>query len=260
MVTPMGDMTMRRGVALVLAVQCVIAILLVASDLEARLIPRLSPGPDIPDGPVSPGDQVRRYEPRETRPTYTDPSTMPDMELPTELPERLEFTMQDAGELGNVLLLYGAIESGDADRFAVYLMSLGDLTVPVALNSPGGVVDEALKIGRTLRDRDADTAILPGMVCVSACPYMLAGGGERRVSRRAAVGMHQHYYETPAYLPAFWAVEDIQHGQGRVMEFLIEMGVEPRVMLHSLNTPPDEIYVLVEEELLESRLATEIGE
>ena len=41
------------------------------------------------------------------------------------------------------------------------------------------------------------------------------------------------------------------------MEFLIEMGVEPSVMLHSLNTPPDEIYVLVEEELIESRLATE---
>lgn len=258
--TLLREMTMRRGLAVILAVQCVIAILLVASDLEARLIQRLLPGPDVPDGPVSPGDQVRRYEPRETRPAYTDPSTLPDMELPADLPDRLEFTMQDAGEFGNVLLVHGAIESGDADRFAAYLASLGDLTVPVALNSPGGVVDEALKIGRMLRDRDADTAILPGMVCVSACPYMLAGGGERRVSRRGAVGMHQHYYETPAYLPAFWAVEDIQHGQGRVMEFLIEMGVEPSVMLHSLNTPPDEIYVLVEEELVASRLATEIGE
>ena len=29
-------------------------------------------------------------------------------------------------------------------------------------------------------------------------------------------------------------------------------------MLYSLNTPPDEIYVLVEEELIESRLATGI--
>ena len=108
-----------------------------------------------------------------------------------------------------------------------------------------------------LRSQDAETAILPGMICASACPYMLAGGTKRRVSNRGAVGMHQHYYETPAYLPAFWAVEDIQHGQGQVMEFLIEMGVEPSVMLHSLNTPPDEIYVLVENELLDSRLATE---
>ena len=177
-------MTMRRGLAVVLVAQCVLAILLVASDLEARLIPRLSPGPDVPDGPVSPGDQVRRYEPRETRPAYTDPSTLPDMELPTDLPERLEFTMQDAGEFGSVLLVHGAIEGGDADRFAAYLASLGDLTVPVALNSPGGIVDEALEIGRILRDRDAETAILSGMVCVLACP--LHAGGRRRASRLPA--------------------------------------------------------------------------
>ena len=248
---------MRRGLTLVLAVQCGIAALLVLGDLEARLDPRLSPEPVGPGGPVSPGDQVRRYEPREMRPAFTDPSTLPDIDLPSDPPERLEFAMQDAGEFGTVLLLNGAIESGDADRFAAYLASLDELDVPVALNSPGGIVAEALEIGRELRARDAGTMILPGMICVSACPYILAGGTDRRVSNRGAVGMHQHYYETPAYLPAFWAVEDIQHGQGRVMEFLIEMGVEPSVMLHSLNTPPDEIYVLVEEELIESRLATE---
>ncbi len=249
-------MTMRRGLALALVAQFVIATLLVVSDLEARLNTQLSSGPNVPEGPVAPGDQVRRYEPRETRPTYADPSTLPDMDLPADLPERLEFTMQDAGESGSVLLLNGAIENGDAGRFEAYLASLGELTVPVALNSPGGVVDEALEIGRILRAQDAETAVLPGMVCVSACPYMLAGGADRTVSLRGAVGMHQHYYETPAYLPAFWAVEDIQQGQGRVMEFLIEMGVEPSVMLHSLNTPPGEIYVLVEEELIDSRLAT----
>lgn len=31
-------------------------------------------------------------------------------------------------------------------------------------------------------------------------------------------------------------------------------------MLYSLNTPPDDIYVLVEAELLETRLATEVRE
>ena len=254
---PFRDMTMRRGLTLVLIAQCVMAALLVVSDIEARWIPRLSPGPNVPDEPISPGDQVRRYEPRETRPTYTDPFTLPDLDLPTDVPERLEFKMQEVGDFGTVLLLNGTIESGDAGRFAAHLASSGELSVPVALNSPGGAVDEALEIGRTLRAQDAETAILPGMICASACPYMLAGGTKRRVSNRGAVGMHQHYYETPAYLPAFWAVEDIQHGQGQVMEFLIEMGVDSSVMLYSLNTPPDEIYVLVEDELLDSRLATE---
>ena len=198
---------------------------------------------------------MRRYEPRETRPSYTVPSTLPDMDLPSNYPERLEFTMQAEGEFGTVLLLNGAIETGDADRFAAYLASLGELSVQVALNSAGGAVTEALQIGRTLRARVAGTAILPGMICVSACPYMLAGGTNRRVSNRGAVGMHQHYCETPAYLPAIWAEEDIQ--QGQLMEFLIDMGVDPSIMLHSLNTPTDEICVLVEKELINSRLATE---
>ena len=251
------EMKMRHGLTVVLIAQCVMAALLIVSDFESRWIPRLSPGSDVPNAPISPGDQVRRYEPNEPRPTYTDPSTLPEMDLPTDVPERLEFTMRDAGDFGTVLLLNGAIESGDAGRFAAHLASSGELSVPVAMNSPGGVVDEALKIGRMLRAEEAETVILPGMICVSACPYMLAGGTDRRVSNRGAVGMHQHYYQTPAYLPAFWAVEDIQHGQGQVMQFLIEMGVDSSVMLHSLNTPPDEIYVLVEEELLGSRLATE---
>lgn len=42
------------------------------------------------------------------------------------------------------------------------------------------------------------------------------------------------------------------------MAYLIEMGIDPSLMLYSLNTPPDDIYVLVEAELLETRLATEV--
>ncbi|MDV7144140.1 hypothetical protein R3X27_15740 [Tropicimonas sp. TH_r6] len=72
------------------------------------------------------------------------------------------------------------------------------------------------------------------------------------------MGLHQHYYETPGYLPVFFAVEDIQTSQRRTMEYLIEMGIDPGAMVHSLATPPDEIYQLVEEELIESSLATKM--
>lgn len=251
-------MTMRRGLVGVLVAQGVIATLLVVSDIEARWLPVFSPGTSAPGGPVSPGDQVRRYDPRDPRPGYADPATAPDMPLPGALPPRLEFTMHEAGEMGQVLLVNGPIEAGDAQRFEAFLASLGPLSVPVALDSPGGVVSEALSIGRMLREADATTAILPGMVCASACPYLLAGGTERQVSRRGVVGMHQQYYDANVYLPVFWAVEDIQHGQGETLEYLIEMGVDASLMLYSLRTPPEEIYVLVEDELLDTAIATEI--
>ena len=40
------------------------------------------------------------------------------------------------------------------------------------------------------------------------------------------------------------------------MGYLIEMGIDPGVMIHSLTTPPDDIYVLLASELLESGIAT----
>jgi len=61
--------------------------------------------------------------------------------------------------------------------------------------------------------------------------------------------VHQHYFGESTILPAGFAVEDIQTGQGRVMAYLDEMGIDPLVMRHALVTPPDEIYVLVPAEL-----------
>lgn len=40
------------------------------------------------------------------------------------------------------------------------------------------------------------------------------------------------------------------------MAYLDDMGVDPRLMQHALVTPPDEIYVLLPEQLLEYRMAT----
>lgn len=255
-----SGVTIGQGLKWVLIVQAVLAVFLVAADVDARWMPGFGGREDLPSGPVSPGDQVRRYDPSRTLPDFTDRRNLPDIALPDDLPARLEFETVDAGEFGRVLLLNGQIEEGDATRLEAYLASLDVPPSVVALSSPGGVVSEALAIGRQLRAAGVDTTMLPGMACLSACPYILAAGSDRRVSSDAAVGMHQHYYDAPGYMPVFLAVEDIQHGQGRTLQYLIEMGVDPGLMIYSLNTPPEEIYLLVEEELLGTRLATEVVE
>lgn len=257
MSSPAQGMSMRRGLKIVLIAQAVVAGLLVLSDIDARWIPRLTDPTPLPTGPVSPGDQVRRYDPSRIEPGYTPPGTLPDLNLPEDMPDRLAFEVR-AFDGEDYLFITGGISPGDAERLEAYIASVDALADPVAFHSPGGVVDEALAIGRMLREAEARTAILPGMACVSACPYMFAGGTERVVSLRGAIGLHQHYYETPGLLPAFLAVEQVQMGQGRTMEHLIDMGIDPGVMLHSLTTPPDDIYVLVEDELRDSRMATEV--
>ena len=89
---------------------------------------------------------------------------------------------------------------------------------------------------------------------------MLAAGTERHVHKDGFVGVHQHYFGENIALPAFLAVEDIQRGQGAVMAYLDEMGIDPLVMQHALVTPPEEIYVLLPEELETYKLATKITE
>lgn len=247
---------MGRGLKVILFVQAVIALALIGTDVRNRWPTGVTLEDSPARGPVSPGDQVRIYEPNRVSPEFLSPVDFPGVDLPKELPPRLSFTMHADAELGEFLLLNGGIERDDAKRLESFLAVLENPPLTVALSSPGGIVEEALEIGKVLRERQIKTAVLPGMACVSACPYILAGGAERRVSRNSIVGLHQHYYETPGYMPVYFAVNDIQRGQGKTMEYLIEMGVNPGIMAHGLSTPPNDIYVLVEEELLASQLAT----
>lgn len=258
--TKVSGLSIGRGLKLILLLQAALAVFLLATDVEGRWRIGLSPGDTTPSGPVSPGDQVRRYDPTRLAPQFTTPGTRPSISFPADLPPRLEFSVQEDSDLGRILIMHGGVEAGDVRRLDAYLSSLTDMPEIVAINSPGGMVAEALEIGRMLRGLEFDTTILPGTACLSSCPYILASGVERRVSSTGAVGLHQHYYETPGYMPVFLAVEDIQRSQGETMAYLIEMGVDPGVMVYGLNTPPNDIYVLVESELLESGLATELIE
>ena len=258
MIGRLGQMSMRTGLRMVFLLQLAIAIVLVAV-VALQKPPRfLMPGVDLPGGPVSPGDQRRIYREDQPKPDYLFRREPGDLKQPDDVPERLQFEATTLEALGDVVVLTGAIQDGDLFRLQGFLEELADQPDYIVLNSPGGHVHEALAIGRYLRAEEHKTAVPGGAYCFSACPYILASGTERSVSRRGAVGMHQHYYETPGYMPVFLAVEDIQRGQGETLEYLIEMGIEPSVMLFSLQTPPQEIYVLLEQELEDTKMATDL--
>lgn len=244
------------AIKLVLAGQVLLALVVLAVDLPISAMPRLGPDVELPTGPVAPGDQVRRFTPRRDTPQPPVPLGPQTVPLPDGMPERLTAERLMLGGR-DVLLLTGAIAEGDAERIVTTLDADGDPEV-IALHSPGGIVKDALALGREVRARGIDTAVLSGSICMSACPFLFASGVERAASRGGAVGLHQIYYETPALIPVVFAVEDIQRGNADLMTHLIEMGVETEVMVHALSTPPEGIYVLVEEQLIESGLATEM--
>lgn len=247
----------RHVLLFFLLAQFTIGILLILSDLRDDILEHywLNPNEDY-DSSI-PDEQRRPYSPRlwrDDQEFYINPDT----QFPIDSSDRLTFNTYEDMDLGMVLLLEGSISLGDASRFRSYLATQDELEVPVALHSNGGLVEEALEIGRIIREINADVVILEGMICLSSCPYALAGGVSRKVSKDSWIGLHQHYYSRRIYIPTIWAVEDIQYGQGQVMQHLIDMGVNTDVMLYSLNTPMSEIYIMTESDLLESRMATEI--
>ncbi|WP_170343081.1 hypothetical protein [Ruegeria arenilitoris] len=250
----------RSGLRYVLILQLVIAAVLIFSDVAEEFSNPFKNRVELPSGPVSPGDQRREYRTDRTDPTLFLNDEPQDLPVPANFSARLDFSVSELDEFGQVLLLSGQIETGDADRLISYLSEMTENPALVALHSPGGRVSEALTIGQHLREAGVNTGVLAGSVCMSSCPYILAGGIDRLVSQKGVVGMHQHYYEQPRMIPVVFAVEGIQKGQGETMQHLIEMGIDPALMLYSLNTPPEQIYALVADELIQTRLATQIIE
>lgn len=245
-----------RIIRWIFGLQIVFAAVLLGSDLW-RAVPQLlfpSNAPALTE-PPGPGDQTRRYAPRdlERRPARPGSRPIPDT---TDMPSRLSF-VDTVWENAPVITLTGTIAPGDAERFADFIATVDPAPQQAFLNSPGGSVQDALIIGRSLRDLGVATRMTATDVCLSACPYLLAAGTDRQVEDGALVGVHQHYFGENTALPAFLAVEDIQRGQGEVMTYLDGMGVDPLIMQHALVTPPDEIYLLTAEEMTRYNMTTD---
>ncbi|MEI4485316.1 hypothetical protein V8J36_03880 [Frigidibacter sp. MR17.14] len=251
--------TQARVLKAMLGLQIALAGVIVAGDVMTAY-PGLLPGGDpapATEVPVRPGDQTRRFSPRLLP---TDRPAGPGFPRRDAVPSRLSFERATIAGVPDTLLLTGAIEPGDAARFTRELEGWATPPAAVALHSPGGSVSDALEIGRAIRAAGLPTVMAAGASCFSACPYILAGGTERRVDRAARVGVHQHYFGENSLMPAFTAVSDVQAGQAEVMGYLHDMGIDPMVMSKALATPPDDIYILLPEELTDWRVATQLVE
>jgi len=236
----MNSRSVARTLSAVLIFQLGIGVLLVMGDMRSNplRLPLLQPDAPRLSEPVRPGDQRRTFAPQRDR-----PSVAPARD-PGQLPDRLTLSFE-----GGTWRLEGAIADGDAPRVIAQIDQAQPEITKLVLQSPGGSVRDALDLGRHLRASNIATEVLSGEFCYSACPYVFAGGAPRVAAASASIGVHQHYFGENTLLPAFVAVEDIQRGQGEVMTYLNDMGIDPLVMRHALATPSDEIYILLPEEL-----------
>jgi len=197
--------------------------------------------------PATQGPSVRPYRP-DQRPA--DPSR-PGGPAMRPMPDALTFEVAD-----DAIRITGQIAPGDADRLVEWLEETRPQVTRVMLDSSGGSVSDALAIGRTIRSANYSTGVTDGAVCLSACPYVLAGGTERQVAEGGIVGVHQHYFGKNTILPAFMAVADVQRAQASVMDYLVQMGVDLRLVPLALRTPPEDINILTMDQMRDLGLTT----
>lgn len=159
-------------------------------------------------------------------------------------------------ESGGVLSAHGFIDSGAAKRFEDEIASRGEYVETVALNSAGGSLNDAMAIADLIREKGLSTEVADGALCASSCPLILAGGQSRTAGAKAAIGVHQFYAAGGEPSGPAQAMSDAQMTTARITRHLAEMGVDPALWLHALDTPPRALYYLSAEELTRYRLVT----
>lgn len=192
------------------------------------------------------------------------PVVQTDTPLPSSDPRRFVTTAEEilarpmtfTLESGGVLAAEGSIDPGSAARFAAEIEARGEYVKTVSLNSPGGALDDAMAMARLVRGRGIATQVADGAICASSCPLFLAGGLTRTAGPAAAVGVHQFYAATQAATAPAQAMSDAQATTARISRHLIDMGIDPMLWLHALDTPPQALYYFSPEELAKYRLVT----
>lgn len=169
---------------------------------------------------------------------------------------RLARPMRFVPAPGGILVAEGSIDAGSAARLERVLDAKGADIRTVSIDSPGGALDDAIAMARMLRQRGIATRVEDGAICASSCPLMMAGGTARSAGPKAAIGVHQFYASANLPDDPAAALADAQMTTARITRYLSEMGIDPGLWLHALDTPPETLYTFTPAELARYRLTT----
>lgn len=119
----------------------------------------------------------------------------------------------------------------------------------VMLDSIGGSVSEAIRMGRLLRETGFDALVPSAAVCQGSCVYLLAAGHGKNV--RGYVGVHRPYY---AGSDSVHSASSFGPSRATQAAYFKEMQVAPELLEVINSTEPRRMRVLTPVELARYRL------
>ena len=145
----------------------------------------------------------------------------------------------------------GEIDEQTPARFREFVDKNGNPGL-IYLNSPGGNLAAGLELGQLLRETDTTVSVgrtipfdgndpvyseVVDGICASACAYAFLGGKQRFFSAGGKLGFHQFY--TSGSLEA--SAESAQAMAGLILMYVIDMGIDPRILSIASLIPPNDI-------------------
>ncbi|HEY9102836.1 hypothetical protein, partial [Chitinimonas sp.] len=149
---------------------------------------------------------------------------------------------------GTELELAGGIAFGTARQFRTYLDEHPQIAL-IHLNSSGGRISEAIRIGDVIRERHINT--YTSNTCVSACALAFLGGTYRYVGAKGRLGFHSAYVNLSNPVATF-------AGNQQQAEQLRRVGAPEEFIRHATSVAPTDMWFPTRDELLSSGVVSEI--
>lgn len=159
------------------------------------------------------------------------------------------------------LIFNGEIKRGDTEKFNSNLIKFQaerpkencNSRFNIILSSNGGDVDEALKIGKIIRDNEMVTLVPIGTSCLSSCVFLFSAGVVRAALGR--IGIHRPFFVELDDKLSISQVRALREKRGnQLKQFLNEMDVSSEFFDLMMSVNPEDIKILTYEELQKYRL------
>lgn len=162
-------------------------------------------------------------------------------------PEKQTSSMTDYAHVQ----LFGKISEADAKALSPLIYRVKQRSalrsadeqgrVQVFLNSPGGEILAAMRIGELLRANDA--MVWVNGECSSACVFVFAGGVERNLIRESRVGLHRPFFEQKFFAGLSSQQAQRRYGEliARCKSYMRSMGITDALFEDMLRVPSQKI-------------------
>lgn len=165
------------------------------------------------------------------------------------------------GNIGKVptITIQGEIRSGDYNKLRAAFIKSYPLSPLIYLDSPGGDISEAIKIGKLIRFVQATVFVKKNKTCASACFFIYLGGASRLAAGAmygqplpldlafGYVGLHRPFLSNPS------ATDESLELQAKVMRkirtYLDANLVPARLIDIMMSRPSTDIYWLSDSDL-----------